>query len=77
MLNLLDKEDRLDMAKFILSFQNRNVEIFDSLVQRRSIISRYFHALRYGDINNLTGRQHILSLWHVPLNYFLKWFYAH
>ena len=57
MLNLLDNENKQDMAKFILSFQNRNGEISDSLVQRRSIISRYFYALRSGDINNLTGKQ--------------------
>jgi len=56
-LNLLETADSAKMVKYIKSFGTSNGEIYDPLVQNKSRNRRFFNALRYGDWNNINGKQ--------------------
>ncbi len=57
MLHALDQANVKEMASFIKSFQGKDGQIFDPLVQRRSFFRRYYNALLHNEWNNLNGVQ--------------------
>ncbi|HDZ62066.1 MAG TPA: hypothetical protein ENH40_02840 [Nitrospirae bacterium] len=58
MLNAVDYiQDKKEIADFIKTFQNDSGEIYDPLVENKSILRRAYHSFRKFDFNNLTNQQ--------------------
>ncbi|MGR3175968.1 MAG: hypothetical protein ACUZ8N_15430 [Candidatus Scalindua sp.] len=57
MLDALDHSNIEEMATFIKSFQTESSEIYDPLIEKKSVLRRLLNSVRELDLNNIRNQQ--------------------
>ena len=57
MLDLINEDAKKDLSNFIVSFQDAQGYIFDSVIQKKSRLNRYVKATKTLDFNNICNEQ--------------------